>query len=99
VGTNNAIWSWLIRLLHLIRDHRLADPEISIALTPIVQVLAMVSAIVAIRPQFWPVSDPGRISRAFVTAGASVWAPFYLVTIRPRMFANSRSAPVASTGA
>jgi hypothetical protein len=81
VGTNNIIWSRLIRSLHLINDDRLADPELSIALTPVVQVLLLASAILAIRPRFWPTSDLGRISRAFVLAGASVWALFYLVMI------------------
>jgi hypothetical protein len=82
VGTNNIIWSGLIRSLHLINDDRLADPELSIALTPVVQVLLLASAILAFRPRFWPASDLGRISRAFVIAGVSVWALFYLVTIK-----------------
>jgi hypothetical protein len=81
VGTNNIIWSRLIRSLRLINDDRLADPELSIALTPVVQVLLLASAILAIRPRFWPTGDLGRISRAFVLAGASVWALFYLVMI------------------
>ncbi len=49
VGTNNAIWSGLIRSLHLIHDDRLANPEVSIALTPVVQVQLLASAILAIR--------------------------------------------------
>ena len=81
VGANNIIWSGLIRALHLINDDRLADPELSIALTPIVQILLLVSAILAIQPRFWPAGDVGRICRAFVSAGVSVWALFYLLTI------------------
>jgi hypothetical protein len=82
VGTNNIIWSGLIRALRLINDDRLADPELSIALTPVVQVLLLASAILAIRPRFWPASDLGRISRAFVIAGVGVWALLYLLTIK-----------------
>ena len=84
VGANNIIWSGLIRALHLINDDRLADPELSIALTPIVQILLLVSAILAIRPRFWPAGDVGRICRAFVSAGVSVWALFYLLTIETK---------------
>jgi hypothetical protein len=82
VGTNNVIWSGLIRSLHLIRDDRLANPEISIALTPVVEVLLLASAVLAIRSRLWPASDIGRISRAFVIAGASVCALFYLLAIK-----------------
>ena len=39
VGRQNLVWSGLIRGLHLIRDSRLDNGEISVALTPVVQIL------------------------------------------------------------
>jgi hypothetical protein len=86
VGTDNLIWSGLIRSLHLIREDRLAFGEVSIALTPIVQILLVVSLILAFRPGFWPANDVGRISRALVIAGASVCAVFYIVTVKTHNF-------------
>ncbi len=82
VGIDNFVWSGLIRSLHLIRDDRLSNIEVSIALTPVVQILLVSSAALAFRPGFWPTSDFGRISRAFVIGGASVCVLFYLVTIQ-----------------
>jgi hypothetical protein len=82
VGMENLVWSGLIRSLHLIRDEQLGYGEVSIALTPIVQILLLASVILVFRPRFWPDSDAGTISRAFVIAGASVCALFYLVTIQ-----------------
>ena len=86
VGTDNLVWSGLIRSLHLIRDDRLDFNEVSIALTPLVQVLLLASAILASRPRFWPAGDIGRISRAVVIASATVCALFYLVTIKTHNF-------------
>ena len=82
VGRQNLVWSGLIRSLHLIGDDRLGNGEIAIALTPVVQILLASSAVLAFRPGFWPASDVGRISRAFVIAGASVCALFFLLTIK-----------------
>jgi hypothetical protein len=82
VGKQNLIWSGLIRWLHLIRDSRLDNGEVSIALTPVVQILVASSAVLAFRPGFWPASDVARISRAVVIAGASVCALFYLLTVK-----------------
>ena len=82
VGRQNLVWSGLIRSLHLIRDERLGFGEISIALTPVVQILLASSAVLAFRPGFWPANDVGRISRALVIAGASVCVLFYLLTVK-----------------
>jgi hypothetical protein len=82
VGNENLVWSGLIHWLHLIRDNRLVFNEVSVALTPTVQLLLLVSAILAIRSGFWPNDNKGRISRAFVAGGVSVCAIFYLVTIK-----------------
>ncbi len=82
VGSQNLVWSGLVRSLHLIRDNRLDDGEVSVALTPVVQILLASSAALAFRPGFWPAGDVGRISRAFVIAGASVCALFFLLTIK-----------------
>jgi len=86
VGRQNLVWSGLIRSLHLIRDDRLGNGEISVALTPVVQILLALSAVLAFRRGFWPASDAGRISRAFVIAGASVCALFFLLTIKVHNF-------------
>src|SRR5208282_6568066 len=82
VGSQNLVWSDLIRSLHLIGDNRLGYGEVSIALTPVVQILLVSSAVLAFRSGFWPSNDVDRISRAFVIAGASVCALFYLLTIK-----------------
>ena len=82
VGMKNLIWSGLIRSLGLIRDDRLDWLELSIALTPIVQVLLLSSALLAFHPRFWPTNGFGRISRAFVIAGATVCVLFFLLMIK-----------------
>ncbi len=82
VGSQNLVWSGLIRWLHLIRDDRLGNGEISIALTPVVQILLASSVVLAFRQTFWPADNAGRISRAFVIAGASVCVLFYLLTVK-----------------
>ncbi len=86
VGTENLIWSGLIRSLHLIDDGRLASIGAHIALTPGVQILLLASAILVFRSRFWPASDIGKISRAFVIASASVCAAFFLLTIKVNGF-------------
>ena len=65
VGSQNLVWSGLIRSLHLIGDDRLSNGEISIALTPVIQILLVSSAVLAFRPQFWPANDVGRILPGF----------------------------------
>ncbi len=82
VGRQNLVWSGLIRGLHLIRDNRLDNGEVSIALTPVVQILVASSAVLAFRPGLWPANDAGRLSRALVIAGASVCVLFYLLTVK-----------------
>ena len=82
VGRQNLVWSGLIRGLHLIRDNRLDNGEVSIALTPVVQILVASSAVLAFRRGFWPANDAGRISRALVIAGVVVCVLFYLLTVK-----------------
>jgi hypothetical protein len=82
VGRENLVWSGLIRGLRVIRDNRLDNGEVSIALTPIVQILVASSAVLAFRRGFWPTSDAGIIFRALVIAGAVVCVLFYLLTVR-----------------
>jgi hypothetical protein len=82
VGSENLVWSRLIRALHLIRDNRLGFIEVSIALTPTVQLLLLSSAILAFRSGFWPDDDTGRIRRALVLASAGVCLLLYLLTIK-----------------
>ena len=82
VGSKNLVWSGLIRGLHLIRDNRLDNGEVSVALTPVVQILLASSAALAFRPGFWPTNDTGRISRALVIASAGVCLLFYLLTVK-----------------
>ena len=81
VGRANLVWSGVIRALHLIPDDRLGNAELFIALTPTVQILLLASVVLAFRPGFWPFDSSGRISRAFVIAGASVYAMFFLLVI------------------
>ena len=82
VGRQNLVWSGLIRGLHLIRDNRLDNGEVSIALTPVVQILVASSAVLALRPGFWLANDAGRLSRALVIAAAVVSVLFYLLTVK-----------------
>ncbi len=82
VGKQNLVWSGLIRVLHLIRDNRLDNGEVSIALTPVVQILVVSSAVLAFRPGLWPADNAGRISRALVAASAVVCVLFYLLTVK-----------------
>jgi hypothetical protein len=82
IGSQNFVWSGLIRSLHLIRDDRLGYGEVSIALTPVVHILLLSSAVIAFRPGFWPANDAGRISRALVIAGTVVCVLFYLLTVK-----------------
>jgi hypothetical protein len=98
VGMDNLIWSKLIRSLHLIADERL-DSDVSMALTPTLQVLLLASAILAFRPYFWPANDIGRISRAIVIAGASVCALFFLLTIKFHNFSLFRVLYIVVPGA
>jgi hypothetical protein len=82
IGLQNLVWSGLIRWLHLIPDSRLGFGEVSIALTPVVQILVVASAVLALRPRLWPITDGGRLARALVIAGASVCVLFYLLTVK-----------------
>jgi hypothetical protein len=83
VGEQNLVWSGLIRWLHLIRDDRLSNGEVAIALTPLMQILVASSAALALfRPGLWPANDTGTISRAFVIAGAITCLLFYLLTVK-----------------
>ena len=82
VGSQNLLWSGLIRSLRLIGDDRLGYGEVSIALTPVVQILLVSSAVLAFRPQFWPANDVGRLCRGLVIACVSVCVLFYLLTIK-----------------
>jgi hypothetical protein len=100
VGRQNLVWSDLIRSLHLVRDDRLGDGgEFSIALTPVVQMLLALSAVLALRPGFWSANDASRISRAFVIASASVCALFFLLTIKVHNFSLFRVLYVVVPGA
>ena len=82
VGKNNLVWSGMIRALHLIPDDQLGFGELSIALTPLVLFLLLASAIISLRPGFWPADISGRTSRAVVIASASVCALFFVVTVQ-----------------
>jgi hypothetical protein len=82
VGENNLVWSGMIRALHLIPDDRLGFNELSIALTPVVQILLLASALISSRPGFWPADVSGRISRAVVIASASACALVFVVTVQ-----------------
>jgi hypothetical protein len=82
VGKNNLVWSGLIRALHLIPDEQLAFGELSLALTPLVQILLLASAVLSYRPVFWAADVRGRIFRAVVIASASVCALFFVVTVQ-----------------
>jgi len=86
VGSQNLVWSGLIRSLHLISDSRLDNGEVSVALTPVVQILLAWSVVLAFRPGFWPLNDVGRISRALVIASVCVCLLFYLLTIKAHNF-------------
>ena len=86
MGMENLVWSGLIRSVHLVRDERLEFREVSIALTPIMQILLVLSAALAFRSRFWLANDVGRISRAFVIAGVSVCVLFFLPTIKVHNF-------------
>ena len=61
VGKNNLVWSGLIRALHLIPDDELGFGELSTALTPLVQILLLASAILSYQPGFWAADARGRI--------------------------------------
>jgi hypothetical protein len=82
VGKNNLVWSGMIRALHLVPDDRLRFGELSIALTPLVLFLLLASAIISLRPGFWPADVSGRISRAVVIASATVCALVFVVTVQ-----------------
>ena len=99
VGMYNPIWSGLIRSLHLISDGRLGYHEVSIALTPALQIVLLASVVLAVRPQFWRATDLGRISRAIVIAGGSVCVLFFLLTIKVRDLSAFKLLYVAMPGA
>jgi hypothetical protein len=82
VGENNLVWSGMIRALHLIPDAQLGFNELSIALTPVLQILLLASALISFRPGFWRADVSGRISRAVVIASASVCALVFVVTVQ-----------------
>lgn len=85
VGNRNMVWGGLIQALNLI-DYDQRPGGTAAALTPVIQILLALSVFLAFRPRFWPPGDIGRISRAFVIAGASVCALFYLFTIEVHDF-------------
>jgi hypothetical protein len=82
VGKNNLVWSGLIRALHLIPDDELGFGELSTALTPLVQILLLASAILSYQPGFWAADARGRIFPAVVIASVSVCALFFVVTVQ-----------------
>jgi hypothetical protein len=82
VGMKNFVWSQLIHRLHLIPDNQLGFGEISISLTPMVQILLLASAVLAVLPRFWPVDGRGRTSRAIVIASASACALMFVATVQ-----------------
>ncbi len=99
VGMNNLLWSGLIRALNLIPDGELGFGEKSMALTPVVQVLLLLSAILALRPRFWPATDAGRISRAFVLASAGVCVVFFLLMVQTHHYSLFRFVYATVPGA
>jgi hypothetical protein len=82
VGKNNLVWSGLIRRVHLIPDGQLGFNELSIALTPVIQILLVASAIISFRPRFWSADATGRVSRAVVVASAGVCALVFIVIVK-----------------
>jgi hypothetical protein len=81
VGGSNLIWGELIRALPAIQNAPHPMEERWIAPTPIIQILLLASAVLAFRPGFWPADSSGRISRALVSAGASVCLLFFVLTV------------------
>ena len=82
VGSANIFWSKLIRSFDLVSDERLNFLEVNVALTPLIQLFLVISACTAVLPRFWPASDVGRVSRAFVLACTTVCLLFFIVTVK-----------------
>jgi len=81
VGMENLVWSKLIRALPFIHLDHLGNGELWIAMTPMLQILLVASAVLAWRPQFWPRNAAGRRSRAFVIGGACVCFLFFIFIV------------------
>lgn len=86
VGIANLVWSGLIRSLHLISDDRLSNIELCTALTPVVEILLVASAVLALRPGLWSTNEFGRTRRSMVIASATVCFLFYLLTVKVHKF-------------
>jgi hypothetical protein len=80
VGNQNFLWGPLITASGLINDERLTSTEATVALTPILQVMTLISLAFALNRHFW--SDAKQIVRAVVIAAAAVPFLFFLITVK-----------------
>ena len=82
VGTSNVIWSRPIAAIGLVSAERRAFGEAALAITPILQLLLLMSGVVALRRRFWPLTAQGRVARALAIGGLAVCVLFYVFTIK-----------------
>lgn len=81
VGRDNLVWSAAIRSLHLVPGSHLGNGESSIAVTPTVTLLLLLSGAAALNRRFW---RPGASSmpRILTIGGLAVGAAFYVLTVK-----------------
>jgi hypothetical protein len=84
VGTQNIVWGSLLKWLHLVGDRPTA--ETSLALTPVLQVLLILSSCLSLYPRFWSTSGSDRLYRAFTIASAAVCFLFFALIIKVQEF-------------
>jgi hypothetical protein len=89
-GMLNIVWGPLIRFFGLLTDERLNLTESAVAITPTVQVFALISAALAMNRNFWPHNDRGVMLRALVLASAAVPFIVFLFVIKIGSFSLFR---------
>jgi hypothetical protein len=82
VGLSNLVWSDWIRQWGLVSDERLGFPEAAIALTPGLQVLLLVSGLLALISRVWPRGVRAKAIRGLVLGSLGVFVMLFVLTLK-----------------
>jgi hypothetical protein len=79
----NFVWADFFKKIGLVSDLRiLGGGEQSIALTPGLQLLVILSLLIGLRTRYWDADKRSELTRAVIIAGAVVCITLFLVTIK-----------------
>jgi MFS family permease len=90
VGKDNLMWSPLVRALGVATDDRLGSTEASIAITPIVQLMVLVSVLIAVRRRFWIMHPFDKTRVALIIAAAVTCFCIFAFTIEVNSYSIFR---------